>query len=311
MRSRHGRKLTIVALGAAALAAGGCGDSDDGAKDGGAQAATNTAKPAPTATATTAGEPAAKAVSGQDPVAQAADVTQRQKGGIAVSLRGLVTASGQRVPISGRGTVDRKGQRSAFTITTTVNGQDIPIDEVTDDGTLYISSKLFEGKLPGGKSWMRIDLDKAAKQQGFDLDVLGTSGPSQDPTQALDYLKGAGASTKVGTEEVRGVKTTHYRVDVDLRKALKDSKSKAAKETIDKLIETMDGSTTMPVDVWIDADNLIRRERVRYDATINKVKSGLDFTTDFTDFDVAVKGKAPAREDTVDGLALLSKRTSG
>ena len=88
-----------------------------------------------------------------------------------------------------------------------------------DGHCVYLNSDAFNGRLPGGRSWMRIDLAKAASQKGFDLAALGTNGPSQDPSQVLDYLRGAGRATKVGTETVRGIKTTHYRVTVDLQQA--------------------------------------------------------------------------------------------
>ncbi|MCW2985520.1 MAG: hypothetical protein JWR63_3090, partial [Conexibacter sp.] len=247
------------------------------------------------------------AVPASDPVAKAAALAATQTGGVTIKMRGTVAANGVQQQLSGGGTVDRRNGRGMFTLATKINGHSVPIREVMDGRSIYVTSKLFTNRLPGKRSWMRINLAQAAKTTGFDLSALGTNGPSQDPAQILAYLKGAGASKKLGTEKVGGVQTTHYGVTVDLKQARAKSGSKAAKAAIDQLIKTLGSDTTVPVEVWVDAQHRVRRERVSYDATIRNVQTGLDFTTDFTAFGVPVKVAKPAAGDTVDGLALLKK----
>jgi hypothetical protein len=281
------RVLTIAVAGAAAaFSAAGCG-AEDKAKDA-----------------------ASDAKSALDPVAQAADVTSAQKGGVGFAMTGTVDSNGTRVPIAGTGTVDRGGKHGAMTVTTSAGGQDIKIDEIIAGHVIYMRSKLFEKELPGGKSWLKIDLDKAAAHEGLDLKSLGTDGPSQDPAQLLDYLRGAGKSTKLSTEEVRGVKTTRYHVDVDPQKALAKTASPDAKAALKKVFSTL-RSKTIPVDVYVDDKHLVRREHMGFAVTEKGQSASMEFTIDYTGFDVPVKADPPADGDTVDALKLLSAAGAG
>jgi hypothetical protein len=307
-RLRNGL-MTMGAVGVAAVGVAGCGSGDD---DGGGPDTASTpaaAAPAPAATtpAPAAEAPAGAAVPASDPVAKAAAVAARQTGGVQIEMRGLVAAGQIKQRLTGSGTIDSQKGRGMFTLATKINGHSIPIREVMDGRSIYLTSKLFANRLPGKKSWMKINLAEAAKTEGFDLSALGTNGPSQDPAQILAYLRGAGASKKVGTEQVAGVPTTHYKVMVDLKKARANSDSAAAKAAVDQLLKTLGGRTTIPIEVWVDAQDRVRRQRVSYTADIRKTQTDLDFTTDFVKFGVPVKVAQPPTSDTVDGLALLKK----
>jgi hypothetical protein len=318
MPPKHFPTLSIAAAGLAAFAVAGCGADKkaDTTAPAAAQAPAATA-PAPTTSTTTAPAAttaapahtttaAASAPAGaSDPVALAAATTNRQAGGVAFAMKGTVTTKGQQVPLLVRGTIDRRSQRGAFTSKTTLGARAFTVQEVTDKQQLYLRSPLFAGKLPGGKSWMKIDLAVAARTPGLDLDALGASGPSQDPAQGLDYLQGAGAAKRLGVAKINGVATTHYRVQVDLKRAAKRSAKATAKRSIDRLIATLGGPTTLPVDVWIDSDHLVRRQRVAYTATVSGQASGFSITTDYTAFDAKVDAKPPADGETFDGLAAL------
>lgn len=269
------RVLTIGAAAAlAAASASGCG-AEDKAKD--------------------AAHDAAAAI---DPVAQAATATEQQQGGVAMTLRGGISAAGQSLPMQGHGVVDRKGRSGTFTITMTAGGRSISMDEVLAGRIIYIKSDLFGGKLPGGRHWLKLDLSAAAAKQGIDLDALGGSA-TQDPAQALDYLKGAGTSRKVGSETVAGTPTTRYHVDVDLRKVAAKSDDADAKSSVEKLIRTT-GTATIPVDVWVDAKHLVRREKLDYAMTVQGQKARLTMTIDLTKFGVPVDARPPAAGDTAD-----------
>ncbi len=315
------RGMLVLGVAAVTAATAGCGgdDGDDAGAPAKAQApattATAPAEPAAPATTTTTPSaadddavPAAKLtpVSG-NPVGRAAAVAQRQKGGLAVSMRGTIDASGSRTTISGTGRIDRTTHRGTFSSTTGIKGVKVKVRTVMDGHAVYLSSDAFAGRLPGQKSWMKIDLAKAARQQGFDLSSLGTNGPSQDPAQVLDYLAGAGKAKKVGTAKVRGVATTRYRVTADLKKARSATASKTSKIAIDQLLGTLSGETKVPVDVWVDKRHRVLREEVRYTSLIQGVENKMRFTTDFTGFGVPVKVDKPPSGDTVDGLALLAK----
>jgi hypothetical protein len=280
MTRLRSRPLTLAAAVLAVSAVAGCG-AEDKAKDA-----------------------AGDAKAALDPVAQAATATERQDGGIAMTLKGGVSAGGQDVPMQGSGVVDRAGKKGTFTIKISAGGRSIAMDEVIDGKVVYLKSDLFGGKLPGGKHWLKVDLAAEAAKQGIDLDALGGS-TTQDPAQALDYLKGAGTSRKVGTETVNGTTTTRYHVDVDLRKVAAKSGDPDAKASVEKLIKTT-GTPTIPVDVWVDGRHLVRREQVKYDMAVQGQKASLDMTIDLTRFGVKVDAQPPSSDDVVDAAELLS-----
>jgi hypothetical protein len=286
--------LTIGA--AAALAAvplAGCG-SDDASSPGRA-----------------ASSAASRVKNALDPVAQAAEVTGAQKGGIAMTVDGRVTAAGQTIPIKGNGTFDKGGRLGQMSMTTSVMGRDMKIDEITQDHVIYMTSDLFRQALPSGKSWIKIDLDAAAKDSGIDLSALtgAGGGASQDPTQALEYLKGAGRSTEVGDETINGVATRHYHVDVDLEKV--GAKGGADGKKAVQQLERLSGLRTLPVDVWVDKDHLVRREAMKYDMTVQGQRTSMSMTIDMTKYGVEVTARPPKDSDTIDAQELLGSLGRG
>lgn len=252
---------------------------------------------------------ASKVEGALDPVAQAAEVTGAQKGGIAMSVNGKVGAAGQTIPIKGNGTFDREGKLGQMSMTTSVGGQDMTIDEITKGHTVYMTSDAFKGKLPGGKNWMKLDIDAAAKSQGIDLSALTGTGTPQDPSQVLDYLKGAGTSTKVGEETINGVATTHYHAVIDLEKAA--SKGGPDAEKAVKQMEKLAGIRSLPLDVWVDKDHLVRREAIKYDMTVQGERASMDMVVDMTKYNVDVVAKPPKDSDTIDATKLLNSMGGG
>jgi hypothetical protein len=321
-RKRHGF-LAVGIAGLTALGAAGCGGGDDGgsgtssaaaqAPAARARAATTpaTTTPAPAAT-TPAPASSGATVPASDPLAKAAAVAAKATGGVAITLTGTVTADKGPAPLTGKGTVDRRSGKGHFDIRTGAAGSALTIREVMDGRSVYLTNKLFTNRLPGKRSWMKIDLRKAAKTSGFDLSALGTNGPSQDPTLVLSYLHGAGPAKELGTATINGTKTTHYSAAVDLDKAKAAASSSAGKAAIAQLISTLgDPTAKVPVEVWLDAQHRVVRERVHYTATVNKVSTKLDFTTTFRDTGKPVKVDVPPAADTVDGLKLITQGASG
>ena len=71
--------------------------------------------------------------------------------------------------------------------------------------------------MPGGKPWIKVDLNAVGKQAGIDLSQFTQLGT--DPSRMVDWLRTvSGDVTTVGTEKLDGVDTTHYRATVDLSK---------------------------------------------------------------------------------------------
>jgi LppX_LprAFG lipoprotein len=231
-----------------------------------------------------------------DPVAQAATRTA-DAGTVQLAITGKVSAAGQEVPLSGKGAFDLKGKRGRMTVTTNVPGQgDVEIEERIDGLVLYLRSEALSANLPGGKHWVKVDLKALSRKQGIDLGQLEQLGGGTDPTQFLSYLKKTADVTKVGSEDIDGTPTTHYRATIDLDKVA-DSAGDAAESV--RQLQKLSGQKTIPTDVWIDAEGRARRQSVAYSAQ-QPVPMRIQFTIDYEKFGVPVDVEAPDDGDTVD-----------
>ncbi len=122
---------------------------------------------------------------------------------------------------------------------------------------IYVNMPLLASKLPAGKTWMKLDLAKLASKAGIDASQLGSLNQA-DPTQFLSYLRASsGAVTTVGSEQIGGEPTTHYRATLQLDRVLDrlpDSQRAAARSMLERL-----GTGSIPVDVWVDQQGRLRR----------------------------------------------------
>jgi len=161
----------------------------------------------------------------------------------------------------------------------------------------------------GGKPWIKVDLQALFKQMGIDSNLGALlQGGSSDPTQGLAMVRGAENVVKVGTEQVRGVDTTHYHLDINFQKAVADAPP-AVRAAIQQFADEHTVPTT-PADVWLDSDGRVRRLQQKIDfsdlrlppALGNKVQ-GLGtptVTAEFYGFGEPVDTQLPAPGDAVD-----------
>jgi hypothetical protein len=86
-----------------------------------------------------------------------------------------------------------------------------------EDGrqVVYLGMPALASLIPGGKSWIRADVEEAAKQTGGEFGKL-LDLTNQSPAETLDLIGGAGAVVNAGTDTIDGDDVTHYRATVDL-----------------------------------------------------------------------------------------------
>lgn len=159
--------------------------------------------------------------------------------------------------LRGGGYVDLKGHAADMTMA-------LPQGEIREifKGTrlyLQLPQSLRKGPL-AKKPWALVDISAVAQAKGIDLSALQSQ---SDPSRTLDQLRAAGKVQKVGTETVRGTQTTHFKAVVDLRKAAaaKPPARRAAAERSANAIIKQLGTSSFPVDVWLDNQKRVRRER--------------------------------------------------
>jgi len=110
----------------------------------------------------------------------------------------------------------------------------------------------------GNKPWLKMDVASLMRQSGSNVDIDSLlQGQSNNPTSGLAVLQSADRVDRIGPEQVRGVDTTHYRVEVNIQKAVDDAPADLREELTQ--LQKMVGGGPMGADVWIDGDNHVRR----------------------------------------------------
>jgi hypothetical protein len=200
-----------------------------------------------------------------------------------IQLNGNTTVQGQTVAMKGSGDFDNTAKTGAMTLKALVGGLSMQIDEVVDGTVIYMKSPLFAANLPAGKTWIRLDLQQAAAQQGLDLGGL----LSQKPSDSLAQLQALGKVTEVGEEEIGGAKTTHYRATIDRTKLPKQ---------LAKL-----NATFGTYHVWIgNDDQYVRRLKMSYSVQ----QQSIAMTMNFSDFGKDVSVDVPTADESVDAMTL-------
>jgi hypothetical protein len=250
-------------------------------------------------------------------VARAATATNNSDGfKVAIDGKIDVPQLGKELPLKGSGVIDPKRRRGRLVIDASAFTPGAPgsakVEQVFDGLVIYMKMPLLAQQL-GGREWIKLDLGKAGQQLGLSLSQSRQVG--SDPRQLLDQLKGvSGEVEKVGTDTVRGTKTTHYKAEIDLRKyvdRLPEQQREAARKAVDTLVEA-NGGATYPIDVWIGDDQLVRRTRIAYSLKVpgQEEKSSFEVTIDFYDFGTPVDAKPPPA-DQVQDLSELGSKLGG
>jgi hypothetical protein len=131
-------------------------------------------------------------------------------------------------------------------------------------------------------------------------DALGVAGGANDPSQLLDALRGISDDIDdLGSDEVRGVATTHFHTTIDLTRALREA-APDQRELLDAQLGALaGGSSSVPFDVWIDRDGLPRRISVELDGLVQAPGAGtVTMAVDFFDYGEPVDIVIPDASDT-------------
>jgi hypothetical protein len=221
------------------------------------------------------------------PVALAASVTNREPG-FKFEMTVSVTASAQSTSFQASG---------AFSTGPPLSGSlDATVGSTTVSERIVGSDVYVQTALSGGK-WLHSTLPGAlgaASSSGGSTELT-----SADPGQTLQYLRAAGPLTDLGPATIAGVATTHYHVDIDLSRyasLLPASQQAAAAQSL-QTYQQLTGSSTLPMDVWIDSSNLVRQVQFNFALTGG---TSAAFTMNYTDYGPQPAVSAPPAADVIE-----------
>ncbi len=222
--------------------------------------------------------------------------------GYKFSLTASTQFAGKSAEVTGSGTINERGSEGAAR----VQADGKTIEEVIAKPYFYISVPTGSGmSLTHGKPWVRADLSTLTQSVGSSSVGAGSSNPSE----VLSYLRAAGAVTRVGEEQVRGVASTHYHALIELARLASavPAGQQAAARKAGKLLERLTGAKALPMDVWIGAG---RVDRIDLAYTVCTPEGRLQLTLSIDLYDYGrqpVVSPPPASQVTDIGAKLESQ----
>jgi hypothetical protein len=229
-------------------------------------------------------------------VLNAAYATTTGSGTAKVDLTGqvdtMVNGKPETVPVTAHGVMDFANK--ATDLDESISGA---ANDITE--TRYLNGMLYQripsqmSSFANGKHWIAIDVNQMATNQGNGLGPLLAGAPS-DPSNLMIYLTAVEGQVKtVGPDTVDRVRTTHYDATIDLNKVA--ALDPAAAGTT-KQLEQQIGSSSLPVQLWVDQQDRLRRISVDEQGGALHVM----FTVTLSDYGTPVHVIAPPSNDTDD-----------
>jgi hypothetical protein len=152
--------------------------------------------------------------------------------------------------------------------------------------TMYMKSAAFT-QLSHGKPWIKISLKDLGSKAGLNFDSILKQAQQNNPADQTKLLTASKDVSKVGTETIDGVQTTHYTGTVNVQDGLGKFDAKT-RQQFQQLYQKL-GTDKVGFDVWVDGDSLTRK-------MINKVNTSqgqVNTTILFRDYGKPVSIAAP------------------
>ncbi|MFF1376957.1 hypothetical protein [Streptomyces sp. NPDC058308] len=165
----------------------------------------------------------------------------------------------------------------------------------------------FAAQAGGGKHWLEYDYDTLAEMSGAAGEAFQDQMQNTTPNQSVKMLLASGDVKRVGEENVRGTKATHYSGKVDVA----DFTAKSAdldKDQMSELKKQFDqvGMDTETIDIWVDGDDLLVKKIEKADT-----KNGpFQQTAYYSDYGTPLSVAKPPASDTMSFKDLLNKQSA-
>jgi hypothetical protein len=251
-----------------------------------------------------------------DPVARAAEVSAKQAGvrfTLEMQLSSPQLPSGFAIRGSGYANQAQKSGRLSIDLSgipglSSFAAGGARIEAVFLDPVVYMHMPFLAGKLPQGKTWMKLDVSKASKALGGGSMPSAFSLGQSDPTQFLQYLRASsGEVRKAGVQQLDGVQTTRYVATLQLSRVLEKlpAADRAAEQT---LLQHVGVDGAIPVEVWVDTQHRVRRVQMSIDVSAATASGSATVTVNFTSYGAVPAISAPPAGEVADLTSMFSSR---
>ena len=184
---------------------------------------------------------------------------------------------------------------------------DWKLELIQDGDTAYVRFPPLAAQLPDGKTWIKGDANDLSNTDAGQLKQFGSLAGT-DPRDVFGLLEAvSGSIESVGTEEIRGVETSHYRAAIDTSK-VEQLVPEAKRQSLGGLDQAAKqaGLSDLPLEIWIDADRRVRKLSIDLDAkqpgTDTPVEAAL--VVELYDYGAPVEPKLPPPDQVADAATL-------
>lgn len=178
----------------------------------------------------------------------------------------------ERFSMKGEGTSSADSTRARMTADMTLKGRQIAFEGIVLDDVMYLKSDDFP--MPAGKTWLKMANPPTSTMQ---------------PSEFARFLRESDGVENVGSEEIRGKQTTHFRGPLDLERLAQESGSALVQR-----LRSTPGAEDLEImfDMWIAEDGLPAR-MVGDFSMPDRTSGSMRFRTDILEYDVDVDAEAP------------------
>jgi hypothetical protein len=201
------------------------------------------------------------------------------------SLRQKITMEadfeGEQMSMEAEGSFTADSQSGTMTARMVTGGDEIEFEAIAVDGEMYMKGDDFP--IPEGKEWFKTPDPPTS---------------TMEPAEFVRFLRESEGVENVGTEEIRGEQTTHFRGPLDLEKLAEASDA----EVLEQIKASPEAKEfDILVDVWVMENGLPARIGMKVTAP-DKVSGQMTMTSDILEYDVPVDAKEPPADEVAERL---------
>src|SRR3954447_21208584 len=189
--------------------------------------------------------------------------------------------------------------------------EDWKLEVIQDGDVAYVHFPLLAKQLPAGKTWVKGDAKTLSSADTGQLKQFGSLAGT-DPREIFGMLKAVSGSIEaVGTDEIRGVETSHYKATIDTAK-LEQLVPAAQRQSLGGLDQSVQqsGLREIPIEIWVDSEQRARKLSIDVDTkqpgTPMAMKASL--VVELYDYGKALDLDLPPADQVADAATLKPTR---